>query len=93
MSGEAEAREVTRAELFAQLSLGAAGFEVPRRALSYADVASTLQLLQRALGNEQLRRAQSFQLGSERFVARGLQRVKAAAREFEPGEAEAVDTG
>ena len=93
MSGEAEAREVARAELFAQLPLGAAGFEVPRRALPHADVAATLQPLQRVLGNEQFRRAESFQLCGERFLARRLQCMKAAARELEPGEAEAVGAG
>ncbi len=93
LSGEAETGEVAGAELFAQLPLGAAGFEMPRRALPHAEVTATLQSLQRVFGKQQFRGAESFQLCGERFLARGLQCVKAAARELEPGEAETVGTG
>ena len=43
-----------------------------------------------ALGQEQLRRPQAFQLGRERLVALALEHAEAARAEVEPGEPEAL---
>ena len=88
-SAEAEACEVTSTELLAELALRTRCLEVPGWSLAQAGLRARRHAQGRVLGHQQLRRAQALEFCRQRLGAGRLERVEAAAREFEPGEAEA----
>jgi hypothetical protein len=85
--GAAEAGQIARLELLTQRPGRGLQVEVPRRTL--ADESRHARR-QRMLGNEQLGGAQALDLARQRFAALRFEHVEAAARQLQPGEAEAL---
>ncbi len=83
----AEARQVARLKLLTQRARRCLQVEVPRRALASE---RRNPRGRRLLGHEQLGRPQPLDLARERFAALRFEHAEAAARQFEPSEAEAI---